>query len=87
MIKTSAAEIARQEKCTRANISQKLKSALRKVYRNILEENLVEGPYEAFNYMVDFFNLQQQDDINEFYKTLPKKIKEEIKEDAKACHL
>lgn len=84
MINMSPAEIGRQMGTSRANAGQCLKNALRKVYRNILREKLASGPYEAFDYMTGYFELYQSDDIQEFFETLPKEIKEQIRKDAES---
>lgn len=87
MIMNSQAEIARQLNCTRANVGQMLKRSINKMYKNILKEKLANSPFEAFEYLTAILELEQEDDINEFYNTMPKKIQEEIKEDAKTYYM
>lgn len=87
MILRSQAEISRELNCTRANVGQSLRRSIQKMYKNILKENLANSPFEAFEYLTGFLNLHGEDDINEFYKTMPKDIQEEIRNDAKANHM
>lgn len=87
MILRSQSEIGKELGCTRANVSQSLKRSLKKMYKTVLKEKIVHSPFEAFEYLTDFLNLQCEDDINEFYKTLPSEIKEEIKNDAKTRYM
>jgi len=87
MIVNSQSEIARNLNCTRANVGQSLKRIIFKMYKNILKERLAESPFEAFEYLTGFLNLHCEDDINEFFRTMPKKLQEEIKEDAKTRYM
>ena len=93
MIEMSASEIAKIDGTTRSNINQTLKRALKKVYKNVYlpmtksKECPNGSPYDAFEFMTQFFQLTSEYDINEFYKTLPHDIKEDIKNDAEARHM
>lgn len=87
MILRSQAEIGKELGCTRANVGQSLRRSMRKMYKKILKEKFAESPFEAFEYLTAMLDLHNEYDISEFYDTLPKNIKEEIKEDAKARHM
>lgn len=93
MIKMSAAEIARIDGTTRANVNQTIKRGLKRIYKEIYlpmtksKENPTGSPYDAFEFMTAFFNLNYEEDINEFFKTLPNDMKEEIKRDAKKRYM
>lgn len=87
MILRSQAEISRELNCTRANVGQSLRRSIQKIYKNILKENLANSPFEAFEFLTGFLNLYGEEDINEFFKTMPKNMQEEIKNDAKTRHM
>lgn len=87
MIIRSQAEISRELNCTRANVGQSLRRSIQKMYKNILKENLASSPFEAFEFLTGFLNLDGEEDINEFFKTLPKNIQEEVREDAKTRYM
>lgn len=87
MIIRSQAEISRKLGCSRANVGQSLRRSIKKMYKNILKENLASSPFEAFEYLTGFLNLECEEDINEFFKTMPKNIKEEIENDATSRYM
>ena len=87
MIRMSQAEISRELNCTRANVGQCLKRSINKMYKNIMKEKLAESPFEAFEYLTGFLDLTAEDDINEFFRTMPKELQEEIKNDAKTRYM
>lgn len=79
----SQTEISKNIGCSRANVGQTLRRALKKMYYKTLKENLADTPYEAFEFIANSMNLQMQEDINELYKEMPIEIKKEIAKDAK----
>lgn len=78
----SAADIARELNCTRANANQTIKRALRKVYKGILKEKIADNPFDALQFMSDYLGMETQEDINELFKILPEDIKEKVKNNA-----
>ncbi len=80
----SCAEIAEEMNTTRQNINQTLKRALEKFYDKALYKyKLSERPYEILSIMIDQFNISSKEDVDEFYKILPERIKEEVQNDIK----
>lgn len=78
----SCAEIGRELETTRSNVSQTLKRALTKVYNKILyEHELASRPTEALLLMLKHFNINNDEDAQEFFKILPKQIKSEVEND------
>lgn len=78
----SCAEIAEELGSTRQNTAQILKKSLKKVYNKMLHEHgITSSPTETLEEMITFFQIQDEEDIQEFFKLLPNDIKEEIESD------
>lgn len=73
-------DIAKTIGCTRANVSQCLRNAVKKVYTNIMKNEIADHPYEAFEVMSVMFDLKSQEDYNELYRLMPSDAKERIRE-------
>lgn len=79
----SGSEIARELNITRQAVSQSLKRAVTKVYEGLIEENITETPTETIIFMMDWFGISDEEDIQQFFEMFPKKIRDEVKEDAR----
>lgn len=76
----SCAEIAEELGTTRQNANQVLKRGLTKLYNKMLyERQITHSPSETLKEILNFFEVTEKEDLDEFYKILPNKIKEEVK--------
>lgn len=81
----TGSEIAREMDISRQAVSQSLKRAVMKVYTNLQEEGITDGPIETIMVMRQWFDIEDDDDLKEFYDIFPKKVREEIRQDAILC--
>lgn len=79
----TGSEIARELDISRQAVSQTLKRAVTKIYRGLLENEVTDNPTETILFMRDWFNITDEEDIQQFYDMFPKDIREEIKEHAR----
>lgn len=79
-------EIAKEMHLSRQAVSKILKKSLTKVYKNIMNNDLAESPWDALLTMATMFGIRdntQESDVKDFYDLLPDYIKEEVKLDLK----
>ena len=75
----SCAEIADELGTSRQNTNQVLKRALGKLYNKMLyEHKITSSSTETLGEIIKFFQINTDDDVEEFYKLLPNKIKQEV---------
>ncbi len=79
----TGSEIARELGITRQAVSQSLKRAISKVYYGLQEQNITESPTETIMFMRDWFGITDEEDIQQFFDLFPKKIRDEVKSDAR----
>ncbi len=79
----TGSEIARELDISRQAVSQSLKRAIIKVYEGLLSEDVCESPTEALLFMRDWFGVNDDEDIQQFYDLFPKYIKDDIKLDVR----
>lgn len=72
-------EIAQELGFTRQYVSNTLKSALRKIYYSLKDQNPDMTPFEIVNGVREFFGLEDADDIQMFFSCFPSDIRKEIK--------
>jgi len=79
----TGSEISRELNVSRQAVSQILKRAIVKVYENLLFENICDTPTDAILYMRNWFGVEEEEDIQQFYDLFPKRIKDEILNDSR----
>lgn len=81
----SASEIAEELGVTRQDVSQRLKSALVKVYDNIRAMDKTAGPFEVCVSMIQHLNVDQtSEELRKFFRLLPNPLKERIVADGQS---
>lgn len=79
----TGSEIAREMGITRQAVSQSLKRGVTKMYYGLQEHGVTKTPTETIMHMRDYLGISDQEDIEQFFELFPKKIRDEIKEDAR----
>jgi len=79
----SGSEIARELGISRQAVSQLLKRSISKVYNGILEKGLTDTPTETAMFMMDWFGIEDEEDIQQFYDLFSVEIQDKIRRDAK----
>lgn len=79
----TGSEISRELDISRQAVSQSLKRAIIKVYEGLLIEEICDTPTESLMFMREWFGVQDDEDIQQFYDLFPKYIKDEIMNDAR----
>lgn len=79
----TGSEIARELDISRQAVSQSLKRAISKVYRGLLEEKVTETPTETVMFMRDWFGVEDEEDIAQFFDLFSREIQDEIREHAR----
>lgn len=79
----TGSEIARELNISRQAVSQSLKRAIVKIYEGLLSEKICETPTETLMFMRDWFGVEEEEDIQQFYDLFPKYIKDDIIVDAR----
>ena len=79
----TGSEIARELNISRQAVSQSLKRAIIKTYEGLLVENICDTPTEAIMFMRDWFGVDDDEDLQQFYDLFPKYIKDDILVDAR----
>jgi predicted transcriptional regulator len=80
----SASEISAELGVSRQDVSQRLKSAMVKIFRNVSEMDESSGPFEVCVSMIQHLNVDQTpEELKKFFRLLPHSIKELIVEDGK----
>jgi len=82
----SQTEIAKELGCTRANVGQTLQRAIKKMYKEILEKQVADSSYEAFQAMSVMLNATDQKDVDELFNKMPTELQKDIQKDAKKVH-
>lgn len=80
--KTSS-QIARELNISRQAVSQSLKRTVVKVYYGLQEEKITTNPTETIMFMRDWFGIEDEDDIQQFYDLLSMDIRDDIKAHAR----
>jgi len=75
----TGSEIAREMGISRQAVSQTLKRSIKKIYDGLLERGITDNPTQTLMYMMEWFGLTDDEDIQQFYDMFPKKIKDEVK--------
>jgi len=79
----TGSEIARTLGISRQAVSQTLKRSVTKIYKGLQDEGITTSPMETILYMRDWFNITDEEDLQQFYDMFPKTIRDEIKEHAR----
>jgi hypothetical protein len=74
-------EIAQHFGVTRQNVSQTLKRAMAKFYKEVGLLHPEMKPFQRALLMMDMFDIGEKEDVNKFFHLFPPKIKNEIKND------
>ncbi|KFZ26322.1 MAG: hypothetical protein KQ78_01495 [Candidatus Izimaplasma bacterium HR2] len=80
--KTSS-HIARELNISRQAVSQTLKRTIIKVYKGLQENKITTNPTETIMFMRDWFGIEDDDDIQQFYDLFPQDIRDDIKAHAR----
>jgi len=78
MMPMDGEEIAQELGFTRQYVCNTLKSALRKIYYSLKDQNPDMTPFEIVNGVREFFGLEDADDIQMFFSCFPSDIRKEI---------
>jgi len=76
-------EIAKELGTTKQYITNTIKSALRKIYKNIKEDHEEFSPFEIFQAMALALGVEKQKDLSIFFGLMPPELRKKIKEDAR----
>ena len=79
----TGSEIARELNISRQAVSQSLKRGLTKMYITLRENGITESPTETMVCLQSFFDVKQEDDVQQFIELFPQKIQREVKDDAR----
>ena len=74
-------DIAKKNNVSKANVSQLLKKGMEKIYKQTIRNNLADGPFQAYEYLINLFNIDYESGAHEFFNAFPKNIQEKIKRD------
>jgi predicted DNA-binding protein YlxM (UPF0122 family) len=78
----TGAEIAKELKISRQAVSQALKRAMTKVYKETSKLDKTWGPFEVAVVMSQIFNVDDED-LSKFIRLFPPDIRKEVEEDGK----
>jgi hypothetical protein len=80
----SASEISEELGVSRQDVSQRLKSAMVKIFWNVAEMDASAGPFEVCVSMIQHLNVDQTpEELKKFFRLLPNSIKELIVQDGR----
>jgi hypothetical protein len=79
----SGEEISLKLKITRQAVSNTLKRAMAKVYKEVYKLNPTYSPFQIASEMVAMFHVRAEEDVCKMFNLFPPKLKKDIKRDAK----
>lgn len=79
----TGSEIARELDISRQAVSQSLKRAISKVYKGLMENKVTETPTETVMFMRDWFGVEDEEDIKQFFDLFTSDIQDEIRNHAR----